>query len=81
MRALLLSTALLAMPASAFAQALQPITLSPDEYTALIGEMAKRDPVMVLLSTKEAAAQQAAQQAQAKPTTPAPTSPTTEPGK
>ena len=56
MRYLLLGLGLL--PGVALAQ--QPITLSPQEYQAVVASLAARDPVLRLLMTKQDAATEAA---------------------
>jgi hypothetical protein len=65
MRRVILAVTLAAMPLVASADTAQPITLSGDEYMALVNELAQRDPVMKLLLDKEKAAQQQATQAPA----------------
>lgn len=59
MRHLILATLLLA-PVAAYAQQPQPITLSPDEYTAIMQALLQRDPIAAALMHKQAEAQQAA---------------------
>lgn len=68
MRALIASLALL--PASAMAQQLVPVTLSPQEYQQILNELARRDPIMNMLIQKQEQAQQ--KDAQQKPGPPKP---------
>jgi hypothetical protein len=50
----------------------QPITLTAQEYAAVLGALAERDPVLALLMRRQAEAQQAAA---TKPAAPAPDTP------
>jgi len=68
MRRLIFALALL--PATALAQQPAPVTLTPEEYNNVIGDLARRDPVMALLIQKQQAVQAAA--AKAHEATPAP---------
>lgn len=58
MKRLILAAFLAASPAMA-QTANQPITLTPQEYDHVIGELLRRDPVMSLLVQKQQAAQAA----------------------
>lgn len=58
MKRLVLCLVLLASPA--MADPLQPITLSAQEYDAIIGALAQRDPIMAALIAKQHDAQGAA---------------------
>lgn len=49
------------------AQAQQPITLSPQEYDAIVSAIADRDPVLSFLIKKQKAAQEAAKPKQEAP--------------
>jgi hypothetical protein len=60
MKRLIMIGLFLASPAFAQQQApTQPITLSPQEYDALVSALAQRDPIISQLVQKQAQAQQA----------------------
>lgn len=70
MKRLALCLALLASPA--VADPLQPITLSAQEYDAIIAALAQRDPIMAALIAKQRDAQGLAASKTAQAATPAP---------
>lgn len=76
-QALLIAAAVFLAPLVAHAQEPQAITLTPQEYNAVLMQIANRDPVLALLMRKQDAAQLAAQKAAEaqKPATPAPVPP------
>ena len=66
-RFFIFSAALTLAPVAVSAQELQPITLSPDEYRAVMSVLAERDPIISLLDGKQRAAMAAAQAHAAQP--------------
>lgn len=66
MRAIL-AAAIIALPIAASAQDLQPVTLTPQEFSTLLNALAARDPLIAALLQKQADAQKAAQKPADKP--------------